>query len=101
MLFSCEREKTEQTPLNLIEREKFIEIMKDYALVESMLNSNTANASGPAFDSIYNFDVLKENGVTSSSYDSTLMYYTAHPDEYKELMDDVLEKLNVEMSKRN
>ncbi len=101
LLLACESESIEQASSNLIERDKFIEIMKDYALVESMLNSNTANANGPAFDSIYNFDVLKENEVTKSQYDSTLVYYTAHPDEFKELMDEVLEKLNIEMAKRN
>jgi hypothetical protein len=41
-------------------------------------------------DSVYAFDPLYENKVRKSQYDSTLIYYTHHPKEYKIIYENVL-----------
>jgi DNA-binding transcriptional ArsR family regulator len=96
---SC-NEKEVVLSKDIIEKEKFIEVLKDKALAEAALNVNVKNAPGEKFDSVYNFNVYKENGITRSQYDSTMKYYSAKPAEFKEMMEVVLEKLNVEKAKR-
>ena len=101
MFASCiDPSKETNVPKNIIEEEKFIEVLKDLALAESALNLNITNLSGPQFDSIYNFNVYAENGVTKSEYDSTLKHYSSKPGEFKRIMEVVLERLNIEKSKR-
>lgn len=87
-------------PKDVIEKEKFIEVLKDQALAEAILNTNVKNVDGSKFDSVYNFNVYKENNITKGQYDSTVKYYSAKPEEFKMIMESVLEKLNVEKSKR-
>ncbi len=96
---SCS-EKEEVLSKNIIEKEKFIEVLKDKALAEAALGVNVKNVAGEKFDSVYNFNVYKENDITKAQYDSTMKYYSAKPGEFKELMEEVLEKLNVEKAKR-
>lgn len=98
-LSSCKEERA-TIPQDVMDREKFIEVLKDKSLAEAALNVNVKNVDGAKFDSVYNFNVYKENGITRAQYDSTLKYYSAKPKEFKEVMDEVLEKLNLEKAKR-
>jgi len=96
---SC-KQSAEEIPKDVIEKEKFIEVLKVKALAEAALNVNVKNAPGEKFDSVYNFNVYKENDITKAQYDSTMKHYSAKPAEFKEMMEAVLEKLNVEKAKR-
>lgn len=96
---SCKQE-AEVIPADVIDQDKFVEVMKDRTLAEAALNVNPKNITGNVYDSVYNFKVYKENGITSAQYDSTLKYYSSRPDEFKVVMEAVLEKLNMEKAKR-
>lgn len=96
---SC-KQNVEEIPKDVIDKEKFIEVLKDKALAEAALNVNVKNVPGEKFDSVYNFSVYKENDITKAQYDSTMKYFSSRPGEFKELMESVLEKLNVEKAKR-
>ncbi|MCA0429808.1 MAG: DUF4296 domain-containing protein [Bacteroidetes bacterium] len=69
-------------------------ILSEMALMESAMNLNVQNLSSAKFDSVYNFSILKNNTVSKERYDSTLYYYSKHPEEYKLIYEQVLEKLN-------
>jgi hypothetical protein len=100
-LMSCNQaNQAVAIPKEVIDKEKFIEVLKDQALVEAILNTNVKNVDGSKFDSVYNFNVYKENNITKAQYDSTVKYYSAKPEEFKLIMESVLERLNVEKSKR-
>lgn len=100
-LMSCNHADQEVTiPKEVIEKEKFIEVLKDQALAEAILNTNVKNVDGSKFDSVYNFNVYKENNISKAQYDSTVKYYSSKPEEFKLIMESVLERLNVEKSKR-
>lgn len=99
ILFAC-KEESAVIPKDVMDREKFIEVLKDKSLAEAAMNVNVKNVDGTKFDSVYNFNVYKENGVTRAQYDSTIKYYSAKPDEFKEVMEEVMEKLNLEKVKR-
>jgi len=89
-----------EIPEGVLEKDKFIEVLKDRALVEAALNVNIKNVEGAVYDSIYNFNVFKENKITQAQYDSTIKYYSSKPGEFKQIMEAVLEQLNIEKTKR-
>ncbi|MBK6521719.1 MAG: DUF4296 domain-containing protein [Sphingobacteriaceae bacterium] len=75
---SC-KQSAEEIPKDVIDKEKFIEVLKDKALAEAALNVNVKNVPGEKFDSVYNFSVYKENDITKAQYDSTMKYYSTKP----------------------
>lgn len=100
MLVSCKQSVVEADPTNVLDKSKFVEVLKDKALAEAALNVNAKNVGGEKYDSVYNFNIYGENGVTKAQFDSTMKFYSARPDELKELMDSVLQSLNLEKAKR-
>jgi hypothetical protein len=80
----------------IIERHLFVDVLKDYALAEGAINVNVLNINDNRFDSIYHFDVMKKYGLSKAHYDSTVMYYSSKPNEFKKILEEVLEKLNKE-----
>lgn len=100
-LVACSGEESkDQIPPGLIERETFVEVLKDQALIESVITSNIKNVNANKFDSVYNFNVYEQNHITKGQYDSTIKYYSSKPEEFKLIMESVLEKLNEEKAKR-
>lgn len=98
-IFSCgSGGRTNQNNENsyVMEPEVFVKVLKDYALVEGAINVNVLNVNDQTFDSLYHFDVMKKYGLTKANYDSTVMYYSARPDEFKKILEQVLEQLNKE-----
>ncbi len=95
-LIGCTRNNEVNYPDYLIERDKFIQIQKDMALAEAMLNTNIENANGEKFDSLYNFRIFKQYGINKTDYDTTLYFYSHHPKLFREIMEEVLEQLNIE-----
>lgn len=78
----------------LVEEDTLATILCEMALTESALNQNVQNYSSAKFDSVYNFNALVSHNVSKERFDSTLYYYSKHPDDYKTLYELVLEKLN-------
>jgi hypothetical protein len=99
IFFSCSQPE-EQVPADVLAEGKFIEVLKDKALVEAAMNVNVNNVGGEKFDSVYNFNVYVENGITKAQYDSTMKFYSAKPEDLKVIMDSVLLRLNIEKAKR-
>ena len=99
-VISCKQKVVEVDPTGVLDKGKFIEVLKDKALLEASLNVNPKNVGGEKYDSVYNFNIYAENGVTKSQFDSTMKFYAARPEELKGLMDSVLTCLNLEKAKR-
>ncbi len=83
----------------ILEEGKFIDVFVDYSLIESTINLNIKGATDQNYDSLYNFNVFKKHNVTKAQYDSTLKYYSAKPEEFKEIMERVLERMNMQKPK--
>lgn len=99
LFFSCKNEGNRagrEKNAFVMEKEMFVKVLKDYALVEGAINVNVLNVNDQTFDSLYHFDVMKKYGLTRAHYDSTAMYYSARPDEFKLILEKVLEELNKE-----
>ncbi len=97
---ACTRSTVEVDPTGILDKSKFIDVLKDKALAEAALNVNAKNVGGEKYDSVYNFNIYGEHGVTKAQFDSTMKFYSARPAELKELMDSVLQSLNLEKAKR-
>lgn len=70
------------------------------ALAESAAGVNIKNVKAAQIDSIYNFNPLVDHGISKEMYDSTLSFYAQHPDLYKEIYQDVLNRLSIFESER-
>lgn len=82
--------ESEDAQDNILNKELFSKILVELALAESAANLNIKGVSVQKIDSVYAFDPLYENKVRKSQYDSTLIYYTHHPKEYKIIYENVL-----------
>jgi hypothetical protein len=49
---------------------------------------------------VYAFNPLKQNNISKSKYDSTLIYYSQHPDLYKLIYENALQELSNLQTKR-
>lgn len=78
----------------IVEKDTLATILCEMALTESALNQNVQNYSSTKFDSVYNFNALISHHVSKERFDSTLYYYSKHPNDYKTLYELVLERLN-------
>lgn len=94
LCISCSRENATIIPENVLSKEKFEEILFDMSLAEAAININVKNVKPEKMDSVYAFDPLKENNVSRAEYDTSLHFYSAHPELYKEVYDKVLERLS-------
>ena len=88
-------------PDYVLSEDKFTKLLVDFALAESASNLNVKNVSAEKIDSTYAFNPLKENNVTLETYDSSLSYYSKHPDLYKKIYENVLVELNKMKSPTN
>lgn len=95
IFISCENKARhkEIPPANILDEEKFKNVLVDFALAESAANMNVKNSVAPKLDSVYAFNPLKENNVRLEQYDSTLDWYSHHTEEYKKVYEKVLDRL--------
>lgn len=100
LFIGCKNPKNAEAPKDVLDKETFIEVMKDRSLIEAAINVNIKNVTDNTYDSVYNFNVFKDNNITQAQYDSTLKYYSSKPEEFKQIMEAVLERLNIEKAKR-
>jgi hypothetical protein len=79
---------------NILNETTFTKLLVDYALAESAANLNIKNVSLLRLDSTYAFAPLKENNISRTKYDSTLMFYSKHTILYKKIYENVLAELS-------
>jgi len=94
--FSCEPKNDAEDPIpqNILNETTFTKLLVDYALAESAANLNIKNVSLLRLDSTYAFAPLKENNISRTKYDSTLMFYSKHTILYKKIYENVLAELS-------
>ncbi len=94
LIVRCGNKSTETAPNNIINEQQFTKILSDFLISESVINLNIKNINNLKFDSIYAFNPLKENNISKGKYDSTIYYYSQHPELYKQIYEDALELLS-------
>jgi hypothetical protein len=80
-------------PDGILPQAQLADLLVDFSLAESSSNLNIKRTTIQKVDSVYSFDPLAEHGIRKSQYDSTLDFYSHHPDLYRNVYDSVLVKL--------
>ena len=87
-------EKEIVIPKNVLDKEKFSDVIVDFTLAESASGINILNVQGKKTDTVYAFNPLLDNNVKREMFDTSLYFYSHHPRQFKEVYELVLEKLS-------
>jgi len=80
-------------PSNTLKREKFIKVLTDMHIGESMfLEKNRIQLDTLQSKSIY-LSVLKKYNVTEKQMEETTLYYSRHPREYDKIYTEVVSRM--------
>lgn len=103
LVFACtnDQSKPVEIPATVLSSEKLEQVLVDFALAESASNMNVKNVAIQRLDTVYAFNPLKENNVRKSQYDSTLSFYSKHPELYKKIYENVLARLTGMQTRRD
>lgn len=96
---SCS-DKKNTIPPNVLNKDKFSDVIVDFTLAESAAGINITNAGAGKSDSVYAFNPLFDNNITRAEFDTSLYFYSHHPKLFKEVYDLTLEKLSKMQSSR-
>jgi hypothetical protein len=96
LLASCGKDKEAQDaiPHGILDEETMAAVIADFALAESAGTLNVKNVAVSKTDSAYAFNPLKDHHLRREQYDSSLLFYSSHPEQYKKIYEKVLEKLS-------
>jgi hypothetical protein len=98
LLTMCRENPTSMSKKNLIDQEKFTNILVDMHMMEGIINTSDFYRRYTEGDSVNIYDELyKKYGVTQADFDSTVVAYTRRPDLYMKVYDDVILRLNLKL----
>lgn len=101
-LFSCgDGENEVEIPPGILNKEQFSKVLADLALAESAANLNIKNVKVEKTDSTYAFNPFEENHITQAQYDTSALFYSKHPDLYKEAYEEAMRLLSEMQVRRN
>jgi hypothetical protein len=79
---------------NLIGQKKFVNVLVDIHLADGMADDNLKHNTGMLLDSASLYgSVFRKYDVTRAQFDSTMVYYSKHPDDFQKLYNRVTAKL--------
>lgn len=87
-------EKETPIPENVLDKEKFSEVIVDFTLAESASGINILNVQGGKGDAVYAFNPLIDHNIKRETFDTSVYFYSHHPKLFKEVYELVLEKLS-------
>jgi hypothetical protein len=86
----------EEAPKNLIEREKFIQVMKDVQLLEAIRKQKMIREDDPESTlASYYKQVFEKHQITEESFTQTFTWYYGQPKEMIEIYEAVFEELSL------
>jgi hypothetical protein len=90
VMLSCGNRKYGET----IPSKKFINVLVDIHLADGIAVENMSQAIGPVYDSATLYgSVFSKYGVTRTMFDSTMSFYSEHPDDFQKVYNKVTAKL--------
>jgi len=101
LMFSCtDQIGAKPEPSDLIEKEKFVQIIKELSLVESHVQLKYGHVSRFQETMIMSGKaIFKKYKVTPNQFEVSMDYYASHQAQMKEIYAEVLELLNQESGK--
>ncbi len=95
MCSSCGRKETE-IPKGVLTKQELVVVLTDIHLAQAVVGMNRFNDSIRYDLNEYANSIFKVHHITKAQYDSSLSFYTAHPD----LLDEVYQEVINELSKK-
>ncbi len=93
LTFSC-KQKSVETPGQILEKKELVDIQVDLYLVEAAHNMNVLKPDSADTEYKILFEtVLKKHNITKEDYESSLRYYAIDNESLNEIYDSVLVKL--------
>lgn len=93
LFFSCSEPKQE-IPDHVLKKDKMRDVMVDVSLLESTLNLNLINGKKLQDAANMKRDLFQNHGTTQQQYDTSIYFYSHHPEIFKEVYDGVLQELS-------
>src|ERR1700741_1739111 len=90
--FSCSAPAVPEIPKDILDKDKMAAGLTDLSIMEASINVSHFNAGNKETDSL-RFNIYKQHNITRAAYDSSIAFYSKHPEEFKEIYDAVVEKL--------
>lgn len=92
LAISCSKEKL---PKGILSKDKMVPVLVDQHIADLLFVHRFAVGvkSDNAMDDLY-LSVLKKHGVDQKVFEESVLYYGKHPDKYKPIYDEVLNRLN-------
>jgi hypothetical protein len=95
LLFSCKPKQEDTTPpANVLTEEQLVTVLVDSYLAEGASGINVKNVTGEKFDSAYSFNPARDNHIDKATFDSSIAFYSKHPEVLKHIYERVLEQLS-------
>jgi hypothetical protein len=91
----CGKRSDEKIPPYVIPKNKLIPVLIDYHLAQGLSNSTAFRLRTQNYPAINLSDsVLIAHGYSRAQFDSTLLYYSRHINEFNEIYERVVTELN-------
>ncbi|MFL5754523.1 MAG: DUF4296 domain-containing protein [Bacteroidia bacterium] len=81
-----------QVPKDVLPKEKMAAVLCDLSVMEAGINVSRFNAAN-ATDSL-RFNIYRQHNISRRDYDSSIAFYSRHPEEFKKVYELVIEKLS-------
>ena len=89
LLIGC----TPSVPRDVIQPDDMEDILFDYYLSREMASKPSVEGSTPYLRTAYYLAVLKKHGVTEAEFDSSLVYYYGHAEDFAKIYSRVSERM--------
>lgn len=95
LLFGCTGNQLKEVPEGVIPHARMVDILVDVHIADGLLSVKKYQIKSHEYqiEGYYQF-LYEKHGYTRTEIDSSIRFYSAHPDEYSKLYDEVLEKLS-------
>lgn len=80
-------------PGNVIQPDDMEDILYDYYLSREMAQKPSGEGNSPYLRTLYYKSVLKKHGVTEAEFDSSLVYYYGHADDFAKIFSRVSDRM--------
>src|SRR4051812_4103443 len=87
-------DEDEQPPPYILNEQLFLKVLTDCYLGEGAAGINVKSVTGEKFDSAYIFNPFADNNITKQQFDTTIVYYSKHPQKLKEIYNKLLDNLS-------
>lgn len=81
-------------PANILPKDKMVRVLTGIHIKEAEQQQLVLDQSALASDTFSFNEVFKKENITRAQYDSSMMFYTAHPQLLDQVYDEVINELN-------